>query len=55
MDLAKHVRHLTRCMDTGKAGGEIANVRRVIRKVEWEIRATDRMTGALDRRFPPTE
>jgi hypothetical protein len=52
MDLAQHVKHLTRCMNTGRAGAEIANVRRVIRSVEAEMRAIDRMTGALDQSFP---
>jgi hypothetical protein len=55
MDLAEHVKHLTHCMNTGRAGGEIANARRAIRKVEAEMRAIDRMTGALDQRFPSVQ
>jgi hypothetical protein len=54
-DLAHHVKHLTRCMNTGKTGAEMANVRRVIRKVETDIRAIDRMSAALDRRFPASD
>ncbi len=49
-ELSALVRRLTHAMTAG--AGDVGRLRRSIRNAEREMRAIDRMTSALEQRFP---